>query len=99
MFGIGRDRFVGKFDEIDYVRGNDRTPFSRRVGELAAVVELDVASVKRGNRVDALLPKKFGNCRREIFIEIDLHRAKRISPGYRFSIASAVSAVLASIFD
>jgi len=63
MFGIGRDGFVGKFDEIDYVRGNDRTPISRCVGELAAVVELDVASVKRGYRVDALLPKKLGNYR------------------------------------
>ena len=98
VLGIRGDRFVSKLDEIDNVRGNDRRSFSRRVGELSPIVQLDVTDLLGGGHVYAALSKECGNDGRQILIEIDPHRVKCTSPGYCLSILSGVSAAFASIF-
>jgi hypothetical protein len=94
---IRRDGFVSKLDEIDDVRADDRPPFARRVPELATIVELGVADLLGACCVHAALAKEFGNARRQGLIEVDPHRVKRTSPGYRVPIVSGVSADFASI--
>lgn len=98
MLCIRPDGSVSEIDEIDDVRGNDRPPFSRRIRELGRVVQLGVADLMGACCVYATLPKESGEVRREILIEVDLHRVKRTSPGYCFSIVSGVSASFAAIF-
>ena len=61
VLGIRRNSFLSNRDEVDHVRGYDRPPFPYCIGELGAVVELDIARLKGTYRVDALLPKQFGN--------------------------------------
>lgn len=61
VLGVRRDSFLSNRDEVDNVRGDDRPPFPYCIGELVAVGELDIAGLKGTYRVDALLPKQFGN--------------------------------------
>ena len=89
--------FMRKRDEIDDVRGDDRPSFSRRVGELRPVVELDVTDLLGRGRIDTVLSKQPGNDGRQVLIEVDLHRVKCTSPGYCRSMLSGVSAAFASI--
>src|SRR5881397_2782748 len=95
---IRRDGVASKLDEVGDVCAYERPPFQRGVGQLSPIIELDIAGLMRGSRVDAVLPEDFSNRGRQILVEVDLHRAKRTSPGYCLSIVSGVSAAFASIF-
>ena len=97
MLGVRRHGFVSKLHEIGHVRGNDRPCFSCGVNELGPVVQLDVTDLLGRGRVYALLSKQRGNGRREVLIEVDLHRVKCTSPGYCRSMLSGVNAAFASI--
>ena len=97
VLGIRRDGFMSKLDEIDDVRSHDRPSFSRCVGELGPVVQLDVTDLLSRGRVYAMLSKQCSDDRRQILVEIDLHRVKCTSPGYCLSMLSGVSAAFASI--
>jgi len=94
---IRRDRFAREYEKVDDVSRHDRSGFSGCVIELSAVSKLAIADFKSVRRVYAAPPEKQGNIRRQVLIEIDLHREKRTSPGCCFSIASGVSAAFASI--
>jgi len=97
MLSIGRHRLMGEFDEIDYVGRYDSPSFSRCMGELGPIVQLNIADVLRCGDIHAALSKTCGNGGRQVLIEIELHRVKRTSPGNRLSVFSGVRAALASI--
>ena len=97
MLGIGRHGVMGEFDEIDYVGRYDSPSFSRCIGELGPIIQLNTTDLLRCADIHTALSKKCGNCTRQILIEIELHRVKRTSPGNRLSMFSGVRAALASI--
>lgn len=94
---IGCDGVASEYEKVDDVPGHDRAVFARGVVELGAVGQLAVADLVSARRVYAAPPEKDSNTRRQILIEIDLHRVRRTSPGCSFSTASGVSAAFASI--
>ena len=95
--GIRRDGFVSQLDEIDDIRGHDRAAFASRVFELGTVGQLGIAHILGAGGVHSAPAKECGDVRREILVEVHLHRVRRTRPGYRFSIPSGVSVALASI--
>src|SRR5262249_49127087 len=97
--GVRGHSVMSEPEEVDNVPGDDRPAFARGVPELGTVLELTVADLVGARRVYVVLPKKEGDARRQVLIEVDPHRVvmKRTSPGYCFSIASGVSAAFASI--
>src|SRR5439155_21833079 len=95
---VGGDGVMSEPEEVHDIPGDDRPAFARGVLELRPIVELDVADVVGAGRVYATPPKKQRDDRRQVLIEIELHRVKRTSPGYCCSTALGVSAALASIW-
>ena len=97
VLGVRRDGFTGESEEIDDVPRDNGPAFAGGVLQLRAVLLLAAADLVGARGVWATSPKEEGNGRRQVLIEVELHRVKRTSPGYCFSIASGVSAAFASI--
>ena len=98
MRRVGRDGIVSEPKEVDDVTGDDRSRLAGGELQLRTILKLTVADVVSACGVYAALAKQQSDVRRLVLIEVDLHRAKRKSPGYCFSTASAVSAAFASIW-
>ena len=97
MLRIRCDRVASKLEDVDDISRDDRPSFPCGVFELGTIVELTVADFVGTRSIQATLPQEESDDRRQVFIEVDLHRVKRTSPGYCFSITSGVSAAFASI--
>lgn len=52
---------MSKLDEVDHIGGNNGPSFSRCVGELGPIVQLNVADLVGRGRVYAMLSNKCSN--------------------------------------
>ena len=64
MPGVGRDRLVGKLDEVNDIRCNNCPSIARRVGQLSPIVQLNIARLVGGRSVHAFLSEKRRDGRR-----------------------------------
>lgn len=101
VFSVRRDGLGSQLNEVTDIGSDDRPLLLRGVGELRAVITLDVTDLVRGDGINAGLAKNLGNDGRQILVEVDPHRTEttRTSPGYSRSSLSGVSALFASTFD
>jgi hypothetical protein len=74
------DGFPGQHEKVPRVAGYQAPALSGGVGQLLGIRELYVALIVGADGIDALLPQRQGNFRREILVQVKLNAPEPLLP-------------------